>query len=65
MQYSSVTIDNLEFNYNDGGAVSLYQSSEFQINDSTFYGNRADSGGAISISIGYTDLEMTHRVMFK
>ena len=51
MQYSSVTIDNLEFNYNDGGAVSLYQSSEFQINDSTFYGNRADSGGAISISI--------------
>ena len=49
-QYTNVTIDSTEFNYNDGGAISsTYQSSNFQINDTIFYGDRAydGSGGAI------------------
>ena len=54
-QYSSVIVDGTEFNHNDFGAISVYQSSNFQINDTIFYGNSAaDSGGAISVSTSGT-----------
>ena len=50
-EYCSIRVDGSEFNYNDGRAISAYQSSNFQINNTIFYGN---SGGAISVSASGT-----------
>ena len=59
--YSSVTVDGTAFNYNDGGAIYVYASYNFQINDTIFYGNRADRGGGISVSMA-TDSQTHVRI---
>ena len=51
-EYSSITVDGTEFNYNYGGAIYVDAGINFQINDAIFCGNRANRGGAISLS-GY------------